>query len=262
MSMDGVQEQSPIAIEASSTGDQAAERASTTNSALEAFISSSQADISLGAAVESPVMAERRRSVSSSSSSARSSKGDHGEEEVTYDHFEDRLRLILNDGGFVGGVDDYYVFDTSFRKRQSLIGSSGLNSEKLDDLTVDNPAPRPRRMSTGVGLPSSSDGEDSYVEFFVELKSGTDISLFLLRRFSDFENFEANLRRALKVEGIRTPIPGLPAKQVFAFGGRWKEKGFVEQRRQLLDAWIKAVLLMQSKGGAEVKKAFIIFMSG
>lgn len=259
MSMDGVQEKSPIAIEASSARDPAI---STANSAPEAAISSSPAAISPEAAVESPVMAERERSVSSSSASRDSFAGASEEEEVTYDHFEDRLRFILSDGGFVGGVDDYYVFDTSFRKRRSLIGPSGLNSEKLDDLTVDNPAPRPRRTSTGVGLPSSNDGEDSYVEFFVKLKSGTDMSLFLLRRFSDFEIFEANLRRALRVDGIRTPIPGLPAKQVFGFGGRWKEKGFVEQRRQLLDAWIKAVLLMQSKGGAEVKKAFAIFMSG
>ena len=55
-------------------------------------------------------------------------------------------------------------------------------------------------------------------------------------------------------------IPELPAKQVFGFGGRWKNKDFVEQRRKLLDAWLRAVLLMQCKGGLGVKKAFSTFM--
>ena len=49
------------------------------------------------------------------------------EKKVKHDHFEDRLRLILNDGGFIGIVDDYYVLVLA--SEQSLVGSSGLNSE-------------------------------------------------------------------------------------------------------------------------------------
>ena len=200
--------------------------------------------------IESPSSSERARDVSISSAGKHLEfiAGEADEEEVTYDHFEDHLMQIMSTDGFRGGVKDYFVFDTSFRKRRSTIESSGLNSEKLG---LDEEKSALRR-------------EGSYVEFVIELQgsSGVDVSLFLLRRFSDFEKFETNLRQALKMDGIQTPIPGLPAKQVFAFGGRWKERGFVEERRQLLDAWLRAVLLMQSRGSSRIKKAFVAFMSG
>lgn len=183
-------------------------------------------------------------------------------QEAAFNHFEEKINSILARGGFKGCIDDYHVFDTSYRKRRS-IEVVNQNSESL--LTEDdNSAPRSpsRRLSTGV-LPSNGDGENSYIEFFVELKGtssvGEDVSLFLLRRFSDFEKFQAHLKLALKEGGVNTHIPALPAKQVFGFGGRWKEKKFVDQRKQLLDAWLRAVLRMQSKGGSEVRNAFKAF---
>ena len=130
------------------------------------------------------------------------------EDELTYDYFEDQLIRIMSSGGFRGSVNDYCVFDTSFRKRRSSIESSEIDSECLPSMSEPTSTTRVstkvRRSSIAVRRSSKNDGEASYVEFFVEPhgSSGIEISLFLLRRFSDFEKFEADLRQALKLDGI------------------------------------------------------------
>ena len=200
-----------------------------------------------------------------------------------YHYFDEDFERFLKDNSFKGAVDDWTVIDSDFRRRaQSSLGSydeqaSGLsvdrennNSRNSGEWVIDKndgdseilkPKADSRRLSLDPLGIMSGDGAESYVEFFCRLTSD-NMTIWLFRRFSDFEKFEAQLRKALKADKSAIIIPALPAKQVFSFSGRWKEKKFVEQRRQLLDAWIKAVFMIQSKGGKNVQEAFKAFVQG
>lgn len=195
-----------------------------------------------------------------------------------YNYFDEDFERLLRENSFKGAVDDWTVIDTDFRKRtRSSLGSyeaepsrGSRNSKNSDEWVVDMNAGagdgefvmRPNadsgRLSLGM---MSGDGQESYVEFFCRLSSDS-MTIWLFRRFSEFEKLEAQLRKGLKSDKSPTGIPALPAKQVFSFSGRWKERKFVEQRRQLLDAWIKAIMVIQSKGGKNVQEAFKAFVQG
>ena len=189
-----------------------------------------------------------------------------------YNYFEENVEAILAANGFKGSVDDYSVIDSEFRRRtrSSLPtyrpAGTGSRNNSTDGIWLDEregggeiiemPNPESGRMSIAI---MSSDGKESYVEFFCTLK-GDGLSMLLFRRFSEFEKFESDLRKALRADGVSLNIPALPAKQVFSFSGRWKEQKFVDQRRQLLDAWITAIMTIQSKGGANSRAAFKTFI--
>ena len=92
------------------------------------------------------------------------------EDELTYDYFEDQLIRIMSSGGFRGSVNDYCVFDTSFRKRRSSIESSEIDSECLllnesEPTSTTRVSTKVRRSSIAVRRSLKNDGEASYVEF-------------------------------------------------------------------------------------------------
>jgi hypothetical protein len=195
-------------------------------------------------------------------------------EPVVFNYFEETIRAILSRNGLRGYVEeDFSVFDSDFRRRTlSLTGT--LDPAQQESALTEEwwiiDGERTSISSDGSSFPSRSgrsgggDGQKSYVQFFSNItssssSSGKGMSLMLFKRFSDFEEFEHAIKCAVIADKVAVIVPALPPKQVFSFNGRWKDDAFVRQRRILLDAWLKAVLQIQSKGGAHIQDAFLAF---
>jgi hypothetical protein len=194
-------------------------------------------------------------------------------EPVVFNYFEETIRAILSRNGFRGYVEeDFCVFDSEFRRRAlSSIGTldraqqeSAFTEEwwitegERASISSDGSS-----FSIRSGRSGGGDGQNSYVEFFCNItsssSSGGGMSVMLFKRFSDFEKLEHAIKGAIIADKVALIVPALPPKQVFSFNGRWKDNAFVQQRRILLDAWLKAVLQIQSKGGAHIQDAFLAF---